>query len=227
MTTPMPDACPAAGTGPIEPTSPARRPLRPAVPGEPAVGGPSRRRALVGGGTAFAVTMLGGGGAQPDSGPSGQRHRLRPDGHRPLRRAEDRGRPAAQEAAAGQRRPRRGRRPAAEAVPDTAEGLARPQDGHYDKDVKPWLGDRFGVAVLPSDPAGDVNVAVALQVKDEDKAQGRDHQADGGVRRDGSGTPTSPSATATRCSPRRARAPASTPPSTRARWPRTRRMSRT
>jgi hypothetical protein len=42
---------------------------------------------------------------------------------------------------------------------------------NYDKDVKPWLGDRFGVAVLPSDPAGDVNVAVALQVKDEDKAQ--------------------------------------------------------
>ena len=41
----------------------------------------------------------------------------------------------------------------------------------YDKDVKPWLGDRFGVAVMPPDQAGDVHVALALQVKDEDKAR--------------------------------------------------------
>ncbi|ADB31969.1 hypothetical protein Kfla_2904 [Kribbella flavida DSM 17836] len=44
-------------------------------------------------------------------------------------------------------------------------------DVDFDKDVKPWLGDRAGLAALP--PSGDrekPDVVVAVQVKDEDKA---------------------------------------------------------
>jgi hypothetical protein len=42
----------------------------------------------------------------------------------------------------------------------------------YGKDVKPWIGDRFGVAVLPASTAGaDPRVIVVLQVTDDGQAQ--------------------------------------------------------
>lgn len=40
----------------------------------------------------------------------------------------------------------------------------------YDRDVKPWLGDRVGTAVVP-DPAGGVAPVVAIQYTDKDKAR--------------------------------------------------------
>ena len=41
----------------------------------------------------------------------------------------------------------------------------------YDADVKPWIGDRFGLAVLPGAKAGATpNVVVVLQVTNEGKA---------------------------------------------------------
>ncbi len=49
---------------------------------------------------------------------------------------------------------------------DAGDDLA---DVDFEKDIKPWLGDRAGVAAVPSD--GDkVEPVVAVQVKDEGKA---------------------------------------------------------
>jgi hypothetical protein len=44
-------------------------------------------------------------------------------------------------------------------------------DVDFDKDVKPWLGDRAGVAALPGTDGDVPNVVVAVQVKDENKAK--------------------------------------------------------
>ncbi|MGI5160401.1 DUF3352 domain-containing protein [Microbispora sp. CA-102843] len=41
----------------------------------------------------------------------------------------------------------------------------------YARDVEPWLGDRVGLAVLPSDKGGDPVGALAVQVKDEAAAR--------------------------------------------------------
>ncbi|MDN5767187.1 MAG: DUF3352 domain-containing protein [Humibacillus sp.] len=41
----------------------------------------------------------------------------------------------------------------------------------YDGDIAPWLGDRVGVALRPGGTADEPNVALAVQVKDEGKAQ--------------------------------------------------------
>lgn len=41
----------------------------------------------------------------------------------------------------------------------------------YADDVKPWLGERFGVAVMPSTAASDVPVAFAIQVSDDAAAR--------------------------------------------------------
>jgi hypothetical protein len=41
----------------------------------------------------------------------------------------------------------------------------------YDRDVKPWIGDRFGLAVVPGATAGaEPSVVVVIQVSDEGKA---------------------------------------------------------
>ena len=40
----------------------------------------------------------------------------------------------------------------------------------YEKDIKPWIGDRLGLSVLPADAGEEPIVAVALQVKDGQKA---------------------------------------------------------
>ncbi len=40
-------------------------------------------------------------------------------------------------------------------------------DMNYEEDVKPWLGDRAGVGVLPGATADDLVPVVAIQVKDE------------------------------------------------------------
>jgi hypothetical protein len=42
---------------------------------------------------------------------------------------------------------------------------------NYDRDVKPWIGDRFAVAALPSAKGGEPNAVVVLQVSDEGKAK--------------------------------------------------------
>ena len=226
MTTPVPDAAQPQGDARVAhlrggTTSVPRHTRRNLLWGG-ALGG----LLLVGGGTAVAVTMLGGGGAQPDSVLPGNaiayvRMDIDPSAGQKIAAVRLlRKLPQVDDALAGGGDPRQ------KLFQTLQKDSPDLRSVDYDKDVKPWLGDRFGVAVLPSDQAGDVNVAVALQVKDEDKARAgitKLMAASGGTAQD----PTSPSATATRCSPRRARAPASTPPSTRARWPRTRRMSRT
>jgi len=44
-------------------------------------------------------------------------------------------------------------------------------DVDYDKDIKPWLGERAGIAALPpADGKDDPTVVVAVQVKNEDEA---------------------------------------------------------
>lgn len=40
----------------------------------------------------------------------------------------------------------------------------------YEHDVKPWLGERFGIAVMPPTSADTTPVAVAIQVSDDDAA---------------------------------------------------------
>jgi hypothetical protein len=46
------------------------------------------------------------------------------------------------------------------------------KDIDYDRDIKPWLGDRLGMSVsAPHQSGDDPMVAVALQVKDEGKAR--------------------------------------------------------
>jgi len=56
------------------------------------------------------------------------------------------------------------------------EGLASdsdlPKDFNYDRDVKPWLGDRLAVGVRPTaSGTGFPDVVFAVQVKDEAKAR--------------------------------------------------------
>lgn len=41
----------------------------------------------------------------------------------------------------------------------------------YDADVKPWIGDRFAVAVVPGQGGGEPSAVVVLQVSDEGKAK--------------------------------------------------------
>ncbi|MEJ7629784.1 MAG: DUF3352 domain-containing protein [Nocardioidaceae bacterium] len=41
----------------------------------------------------------------------------------------------------------------------------------YAHDVRPWLGERFGVAVMPAGAQGPTPVAVAVQVSDDDAAR--------------------------------------------------------
>ncbi|MEO7752185.1 MAG: DUF3352 domain-containing protein [Terracoccus sp.] len=41
----------------------------------------------------------------------------------------------------------------------------------YDADIAPWLGERAGIAVRPGGTATEPNVALALQVTDEDRAR--------------------------------------------------------
>ncbi|HEU4946056.1 MAG TPA: DUF3352 domain-containing protein [Kribbella sp.] len=51
---------------------------------------------------------------------------------------------------------------------DAGEDLA---DVDFDKDVKPWLGDRFGIAALPGKKGDEPSAVVAVEVKDQDKAK--------------------------------------------------------
>ena len=41
----------------------------------------------------------------------------------------------------------------------------------YDNDIAPWLGDRVGAAIRPGGTADKPNLALAIQVKDEDRAK--------------------------------------------------------
>ena len=50
---------------------------------------------------------------------------------------------------------------------DAGDDLA---DVDFDKDIKPWLGDRAGVAAVPGKDGEEPDAVVAVQVKDEDKA---------------------------------------------------------
>jgi hypothetical protein len=43
-------------------------------------------------------------------------------------------------------------------------------DVNYDTDIKPWLGERAGVAVLPASGDAEPKAIIAIQVKNEDKA---------------------------------------------------------
>jgi hypothetical protein len=47
-----------------------------------------------------------------------------------------------------------------------------PKDLSYDRDIKPWLGDRLAIAARPAEHSGDEpEVIVAVQAKDEAKAR--------------------------------------------------------
>ena len=50
---------------------------------------------------------------------------------------------------------------------DSGDDLA---DVDFDKDIKPWLGDRAGVAAIPGADGEEPDAVVAVEVKDEDKA---------------------------------------------------------
>jgi hypothetical protein len=55
---------------------------------------------------------------------------------------------------------------------DAGDDLA---DVDFDKDIKPWLGDRAGVAAIPGKDGEQPDAVVAVEVKNEDKAnQGLD-----------------------------------------------------
>jgi hypothetical protein len=43
-------------------------------------------------------------------------------------------------------------------------------DVDFDKDIKPWLGDRAGAAAVPGKDGGEPDAIVAVEVKNEDKA---------------------------------------------------------
>jgi hypothetical protein len=126
---------------------------------------------VVGGGTAFAVTTLSGGGAQPDEVLPGNaiayvRMDIDPSAGQKIAAVRLlRKLPQVNDAVSGGGDPRQ----------KLFESLQKDSDGlkkvNYDRDVKPWLGDRLGVAVMPSAEPGDVNVALAVQVKDEEKAK--------------------------------------------------------
>ncbi len=126
---------------------------------------------VVGGGTAFAVTTLSGGGAQPDQVLPGNaiayvRMDIDPSAGQKIAAVRLlRKLPQVNDAVSGGGDPRQ---KLFESLQKDSAGLKKIS---YDQDIKPWLGDRLGVAVLPSDEPGDVNVAVAVQVKDEEKAR--------------------------------------------------------
>ncbi|WP_433021944.1 DUF3352 domain-containing protein [Kribbella sp. CA-294648] len=50
---------------------------------------------------------------------------------------------------------------------DAGDDLA---DVDFEKDIKPWLGDRAGVAAIPGQDGKDPDALVAIEVKDQDKA---------------------------------------------------------
>jgi hypothetical protein len=50
---------------------------------------------------------------------------------------------------------------------DSDDDLA---DVDFDKDIKPWLGDRAGAAAVPSKDGDEPDAVVAVEVKDQDKA---------------------------------------------------------
>ena len=55
------------------------------------------------------------------------------------------------------------------AVKDSNEACMKAFD--YDADIAPWLGDRIGLALRPGGTKDKPNLAVAVQVKDEDAAR--------------------------------------------------------
>jgi hypothetical protein len=148
--------------------------------GEPHAGGGRRRRrwlivgsgvlalALVAGGATVAVTQLRGGGAQPE--------RFIPANALAMVKVD-------LDPSAGQKL---GALRFFRHFPDTHDSqdlreeiffeLAKDLKGltgvSFDKEVKPWLGNRAALAVLPAARASDEpDVEAVLQVKDEDKAR--------------------------------------------------------
>ncbi|MEU4829187.1 DUF3352 domain-containing protein [Streptosporangium sp. NPDC023615] len=128
--------------------------------------------ALVGGGSAFAVNLLSGGGTQPhDVLPSSAIGYVRLDLD-----------PAANQKVAlfGIARKFNATK-ASFSGEDPRQALfdllkqGNPDDFgamNYAADIEPWLGDRIGVAALPAATAGAApGVVVAVQVKDQDQAR--------------------------------------------------------
>lgn len=161
--------------------------LPPASPviegGSDGSGGGGRKKGLLVGGAAVAVlavvaggafavqNVMGGGGAQPedalpattaafakvDLDPSGGQ---KVDAIRFLRKFPD-----ARDKVSGEDADLR--KVVFESIQD--EGVL--QDVDYAADIEPWLGQRFGVGVVPGDAGAEPNVAVALSITDRGKAQ--------------------------------------------------------
>ena len=126
---------------------------------------------VIGGGTAFAVTTLSGGGAQPDEVLPGNaiayvRMDIDPSAGQKIAAVRLlRKLPQVNDAVAGGGDPRQ------KLFDSLQKDSADLKKVSYEQDIKPWLGDRLGVAVMPSEKSGDVNVALAVQLKDEEKAK--------------------------------------------------------
>ncbi|MFC7383444.1 DUF3352 domain-containing protein [Sphaerisporangium rhizosphaerae] len=127
--------------------------------------------ALVGGGGVYAMTLLSGGGAQPeDVLPAGTmayvRLDLDPAANQKLALFQLARKFSATRGAFTGDDPRRS---LFELLRQGDSGLA---EVDYARDVAPWLGDRVGLGVLaPKAGSGTPRVVAAVQVTDEDKAR--------------------------------------------------------
>jgi hypothetical protein len=127
---------------------------------------------LLGGGAVFAYSKINGGGAQPEAALPGNsiafaKIDLDPsadqklDGFRFIRKF-----PGAQDAVNGIDENGDLRKEIFESLQDDGEF----QGVDYAQDVEPWLGQRIGMAVVPSADGGDPGVVMALASTDEDAA---------------------------------------------------------
>ncbi|MGO1167002.1 MAG: DUF3352 domain-containing protein [Janibacter sp.] len=128
---------------------------------------------LLGGGALFAFSKINGGGPQPETAlpstaiafakvdldPSADQ---KVDAFRFARKF-----PGAQDPLSGMDEDGDMRKEIFDALKD--EGGLEGVD--YESDVEPWLGKRFGAAMMPSDPGEDPQVVLALASTDEDAAK--------------------------------------------------------
>jgi hypothetical protein len=143
--------------------------------------GPRRAGLIVGGLTAalvlggagvFAATQLGGGGPQPADVLPGDAYAyvrldIDPSAGQKIAAVRFLGSLPQVRSTLGSDDPRRQLWELA--TQDSTDDCVAKVD--YDTDIAPWLGDRVGAAVRPGGTADEPNVALAIQVSDEDAAR--------------------------------------------------------
>lgn len=127
---------------------------------------------VLGGGAVFAAQKLGGGGAQPAEVLPGDAYAyfrldVDPSAAQKVSAVRFLGQLPQVKDTVGSGDPRA--QIWKTAIKDDKDGCLSKLD--YAKDIEPWLGDRVGVALRPGGTSKQPNVAVAVQVKDEGKAQ--------------------------------------------------------